>query len=96
MLFLFAVFRGNSQIRVPRFGTAFELILPGVEKLPLQLQLAGQSPNVFAGLHPFDDLALEFHGVPTPLCHLGHFASIRCKVRLFPVSHFRGSVHERG
>jgi hypothetical protein len=50
--------------------------------------------NVFTGLHPFDDLALELHGVSTPLCHLGHFVSIRCKVRLFRVSQKWGSVHK--
>jgi hypothetical protein len=32
--------------------------------------------------------------VPTPLCHLGHFASIQCKVRSFGVSHFWGSLHK--
>jgi len=58
---------------MPRLGPPFELVLPGVEELPLQIQLAGQSPNVFAGLHPFDDLPFELHGVPTPLCHLCHF-----------------------
>src|ERR1017187_2071523 len=72
MLFLFAVFRGNSQIRVPRFGTAFELILPGVEELPLQLQLAGQLMNVLAGLHSLDDLPFELQGVTTPLRLLRH------------------------
>ena len=71
---------------------ALELVLPGVQELPLKLQLAGQSMNVFTGLHPFDDLALELHGVSTPLCHLGHFVSIRCKVRLFRVSQKWGSV----
>jgi hypothetical protein len=24
-------------------------------------------------IHSFDDLPFEFHAVPTPLCHLGHF-----------------------
>src|ERR1017187_2047462 len=42
----------------------------------------------------FDGLPFELHGVSTPFCHLGHFASIRCKVPLFPVSHFWGSVHD--
>src|ERR1017187_1994264 len=72
MLFLFAVFPGNSEIRVPRLGTAFELILPGVEELPLQLQLAGQLMNVLAGLHTFDDLPFELQGVTTPLRLLRH------------------------
>src|ERR1017187_8566793 len=46
--------------------------LPGVEELPLQLQLAGQLMNVLAGLHSLDDLPFELHGVTTPLRLLRH------------------------
>src|SRR5436190_298047 len=79
-----------------RFRPPFQLVLPGIQQLPLQLQFPRQSPNVFTGFHSFDDLPLELHAVSTPLCHSCpscHFVSIRCKVRLFRVSHFRGSVH---
>src|SRR5271157_5360373 len=93
--FLFAFFCGYSQICVPRFRTALKLVFPGVKELPLQLQLAGQSPNVWAGLHPLDDLPFELHRVATPLRHLGHCASIQCKVRLFGVSQKWGSVHKK-
>src|ERR1017187_9160068 len=46
--------------------------LPGVEELPLQLQLAGQLMNVLAGLHSLDALPFELHGVTTPLRLLRH------------------------
>src|SRR5438552_10316994 len=81
-----------------RFRPPFQLVLPGIQQLPLQLQFPRQSPNVFTGFHSFHDLPLELHAVSTPLCHSCpscHFVSIRCKVRLFRVSHFRGSVHSR-
>jgi hypothetical protein len=29
-----------AKFRVPRFGAPFQLVLPGVQKLPFQLQLA--------------------------------------------------------
>src|ERR1700726_2112219 len=69
-----------------------ELILPGVQQLPLALQFPPQFANVFAGLHPFDGLPFELLCMSTPPCHLGHFASIRCKMRLFGVSQFWGSL----
>jgi hypothetical protein len=72
MLFLFAVLCGDSQIRVPGFGPALELIPPGIEELALHAQLACQLMNVLAGLHSFDDLPFEFQGVTTPLCLLRH------------------------
>jgi hypothetical protein len=74
MLFIFAVFCGDSQIRVPRLGPALKLILPGVEEFPLHAQLTCQLMNVLAGLQSFDDLPFEFQGVTTPLCLLRHFA----------------------
>ena len=72
MLFLFAVFCGDSQIRVPGLGPALELVTPGVEELALHAQLACQFMYVLAGLHSFDDLSLEFQGVTTPLWLLCH------------------------
>src|SRR5437879_8850326 len=81
-----------------RFRSPFQLVFPGIQQLPLQLQLTRQRLNVFTDLHSFHNLPLELHAVSTPLCHSGpscHIASIRCKVRLFRVSHFRGSVHNR-
>ena len=88
-LFLFAFFRGNPQICVPRFGTPFKLVFPGVEQFSLQSSVLVPILNVLAGFHPLDHLPFEFHGVSTPLCHLGHFVSIRCKVRLFACLTFR-------
>src|SRR5437879_6440045 len=81
-----------------RFRSPFQLVFPGIQQLPLQLQLTRQRLNVFTDLHSFHNLPLELHAVSTPLCHSGpscHIASIRCKVRLFRVSHFRGSVHKK-
>jgi hypothetical protein len=78
-----------SQIGVPRLGAAFELVLPGIEKLPLQLQLqlARQRANVFEGLHSFDP-PLKLHGMSAPLCHFRpscHLASIRLQSAPFSV-----------
>src|SRR5260370_5781495 len=77
--FLFAVFRGCSQIGVSRLRAPLKLVLPGVQELPFQLQFACQGTHVFAGLHLFDNLPFELHTVSTPLSLLGHLASFRCQ-----------------
>src|SRR5213082_3790850 len=70
-----------------RFRSPFQLVFPGIQQLPLQLQLTRQRLNVFTDLHSFHNLPLELHAVSTPLCHSGpscHIASIRCKSASFP------------
>src|SRR6266704_1204757 len=70
-----------------RFRSPFQLVFPGIQQLPLQLQLTRQRLNVFTDLRSFHNLPLELHAVSTPLCHSGpscHIASIRCKSASFP------------
>src|SRR5437879_1983787 len=61
-----------------RFRSPFQLVFPGIQQLPLQLQFPRQRVNVFTGFHSFHNLPLELHGVPTPLCHSG--PSCHCRL----------------